>query len=170
MVKFTKKHLGGKVNMCLNNNVEKDCSFYVSDFHLLAMILPYINRELEDGKKVVTILEQDLQKELEIFISKMNLKEETKDKILKINWNKSIENINNIESNTDVFVVGEKNYIDNINFKIDNKEKKIKNTKIINCYKVFEFNDNIEEILNKHDKILNTMGEKSIKDVLEKNK
>lgn len=156
--------------MCLNNNVEKDCSFYVSDFHLLAMILPYINRELEDGKKVVTILEQDLQKELEIFISKMNLKEETKDKILKINWNKSIENINNIESNTDVFVVGEKNYIDNVNYKIDNKEEKIKNTKIINCYKVFEFNDNIEEILNKHDKILNTMGEKSIKDVLEKNK
>ena len=156
--------------MCLNNNVEKDCSFYVSDFHLLAMILPYINRELEDGRKVVTILEQDLQKELEIFVSKMNLKKETKDKIMSLNWNKNNKEIKNIESNTDVFVVGNKNYIDNVNYIIDNKNERTTNSKIINCYKVFEFNNNIEEILNSHNRILNTSGEKDIKEIFKKSK
>ncbi len=153
--------------MCLNNNLKKDCSFYVSDFHLLAMILPYINKELNEGKKVVTILEQDLQNEMEILISKMNLKEETKNKIMNINWYKAKEDINNIEENTDIIVVGDKKYIDNANEKIRANTSKSANAKIINCYEVFEFNNNIDEILNYHDKILNTSGEKEINEIFE---
>lgn len=153
--------------MCLNNNLKKDCSFYVSDFHLLAMILPYINKELNEGKKVVTILEQDLQKEMETLISKMNLKEETKNKIMNINWNKTKEVLNDIESNTDIIVVGDKKYIDNANEKIRTNINDLNNTKIINCYEVFEFNNNIDEILNYHDKILNTSGEKEINEIFD---
>ena len=50
----------------------------------------------------------------------------------------------------------------------DNREKinKIK-IKIINCYEVEDFNINIKEILGKHDKILNTSGEKNIAEVFE---
>lgn len=153
--------------MCLNNSLKKDCSFYVSDFHLLAMILPYINKELDEGKKVVTILEQDLQNEMETLISKMNLREETKNKILNINWYKSKENIKSIEPNTDIIVVGDKKYIDNANERIIRNVNNAKGTKIINCYEVFEFNNNIDEILEYHDKILNTSGEKEINEIFD---
>ena len=37
--------------------------------------------------------------------------------------------------------------------------------KIINCYEIIEFNGSITEILDKHDKILNTSGEKEIKEI-----
>ena len=47
-----------------------------------------------------------------------------------------------------------------------NKGKNI-NIKIINCYEVTEFNGNITEILDKHNKILNTAGEKEIEEVFE---
>ena len=39
--------------------------------------------------------------------------------------------------------------------------------KIVNCYEVTEFNNSIHEILNMHDKILNTAGEKYIYEVFE---
>ena len=37
--------------------------------------------------------------------------------------------------------------------------------KIINCYEIVEFNGSIEDILDKHDKILNTSGEKEINEI-----
>lgn len=39
--------------------------------------------------------------------------------------------------------------------------------KVINFYEVLEFNYNITEILDEHDKILNTSGEKEINEVFE---
>ena len=41
------------------------------------------------------------------------------------------------------------------------------NVKIIDCYEVTEFNGNIQAILDAHDKILNTSGEREISDVFE---
>ena len=38
------------------------------------------------------------------------------------------------------------------------KRVKGKELKIINCYEVTEFNKDLDEILEKHDKILNTAG------------
>ena len=38
---------------------------------------------------------------------------------------------------------------------------------IINCYEVMQFNNNVKEILDKHDKILNTSGEMEIEKVFE---
>ena len=72
-----------------------------------------------------------------------------------------------------IFINGSKNYIDLTNKNIDkflseNKGKyKEINIKIINCYEVSEFNFNIKEILDAHDKILNTSGEKEICEVFE---
>ena len=42
-----------------------------------------------------------------------------------------------------------------------------KSIKIIDFYEVTEFNYNIMEILDKHDKIINTSGEKEIEEVFE---
>ena len=42
------------------------------------------------------------------------------------------------------------------------KEKEIT---LVNCYEITQFNENIREILDIHDKILNTSGEKNIEEV-----
>ena len=39
--------------------------------------------------------------------------------------------------------------------------------KIINCYEVIELEGSINEILDEHDKILNTSGEKEINEIFE---
>ena len=157
----------------LENSPERICGFYVSDWHLVTMILPYINKELNEKANIVTILEKDIEKNIKTLISKLNLKNEKK--VLKLNWKASKEkNINEIlnknynenDKNNILFVSGSKTYIDVINNDIFSwmKENKIKNEnlKIINCYEVTEFNNNIVEILNSHNKVLNTSGERYI--------
>ena len=42
------KGMGVIMNL-LNNDVERLCSFYVSDWHLITMLLPYINKEIKLG-------------------------------------------------------------------------------------------------------------------------
>ena len=160
------------------NNVMKLCSFYVSDWHLVTMILPYINKNINEKIKISTILENDMRNNVEILLEKLNLK--NKDKILEINWNKNKEKNmkkvleKNMINNSILIVNGSKDYIDEINKYIDCYIEKIKqkeenkiNIKIINCYEIVEFNGSIVEILDKHDKILNTSGEKEIKEVFE---
>ena len=79
----------------LENSPERICGFYVSDWHLVTMILPYINKELNEKANIVTILEKDIEKNIKTLISKLNLKNEKK--VLKLNWKASKEkNINEI--------------------------------------------------------------------------
>lgn len=158
------------------NNTMKLCSFYVSDWHLATMILPYINKELNEKAKIITILEDDIESNIKTLLSKLNLKKE--EEILQIDWRKNesikyleiLQKFNNLsnEGTNIVIVNGSKTYIDlvnkNINKIINKNTKKIK---IINCYEVTEFNNSIKEILDAHDKILNTSGEKEIGEVFE---
>ena len=71
------------------------------------------------------------------------------------------------------FVSGSKDYIDRVNQNVDkwvhaHVDKLQQNKlKIINCYEVTEFNSSIHEILDAHDKILNTAGEKYIYEVFD---
>ena len=46
-------------------------------------------------------------------------------------------------------------------------EKNQKNVTIIDCYEVLQVNQEINKILNNHDKILNTSGEKEISEVFQ---
>ena len=167
----------------LKNCTEKICSFYVSDWHLVTMLLPYINKELNEKANITTILEKNIQNNIETLISKLNLQNEKK--ILEINWensqglkyleidNKLKEFINKNNCTNIIFVNGSKNYIDRVNQNVDKwickNVDKIKNVKfkIVNCYEVTEFNSSIKEILDSHDKILNTAGEKEINDIFE---
>ena len=67
-------------------------------------------------------------------------------------------------------VNGTKKFIDNIGKNIERwaeQNKSVSNIKIINCYEITEFNYNITEILDEHDKILNTSGEREKQDVFE---
>ena len=168
--------------MILKNNIERLCSFYVSDCHLVTMLLPYINKQINEKNNIITILENDIEENIKILTKKLNLK--NKEKILELDWKKSngkkyseIENkLKKIEKENVlnvIFINGSKNYIDmtneNINkFFNENKDKyKEINIKILDCYEVGEFNFNIKEILDSHDKILNTSGEKEICEVFE---
>ena len=43
-------------NMVLEEKKVKDiCNFYVSDYHLEIMLLPYISKKIEEGEEIVII-------------------------------------------------------------------------------------------------------------------
>lgn len=155
------------------NNLTKLCSFYVSDWHLTTMLLPYINQKINEQAKIATILEKDMEQNVITLVKKLNLKNE--EKILNLNWKKKIEIKDiflNLESNEEMVIIinGQKNYIERQNIKLLRYMQKNKingNIKIINCYEITEFNGSIQNILDHHDKILNTSGEKEIIEVFE---
>lgn len=183
-----------------NKKIEKLCSFYVSNWHLVTMLLPYINKKIEKNTKIITILENNIEENIKKLLERLNLK--NKEKILKINWknfnsqkyeevseylseqNKNQKNIiindknskdiitNNKNKNTkDVIILvnGTKENIEINNQNIQKwlKKEKINKAKIINFFEVTEFNNKISEILDEHDKVFNTSGEKEISEVFE---
>lgn len=163
------------------NNIKRVCSFYVNKWHLSTMILPHINKSIKEKTKIITILENGIQENIQLLISKMNLKEQTKNEMQKINWTSTkiykyqeiekylIKNIQN-QDNIDIIVNGTNEYIEIINLNLEkfiqkNKSKlNNKTISIINCYEITQFN-NIRDITIKHDLILNTSGTKKIEEV-----
>ena len=65
---------------------QKLCSLYVNDMHLIVMLIPYIEKELENGNKITTILEDDLDKEVKTLMEKVNISKRKKEKLKKVNW------------------------------------------------------------------------------------
>ena len=57
--------------MLVENKIEKLCCFYVSDFHLEMILLPYINKRLDEN--IIIKTEKDLRDTVETLVSKMNL-------------------------------------------------------------------------------------------------
>ena len=156
-------------------NVKKVCSFYVNTVHLVAMIFPYINKELKTNAKFNNFLEHDLKNDVEKIAEKIMKKNNWIKNILKLNWERREnikygeiekqlkEEINNYNKLI-IFIMGSRTYIENVNKNIEKcflkNIKKIqgKNINIINCYEVGEFNENIKEILDAHSAVLNTAG------------
>ena len=68
-----------------DNNLTKLCSFYVSDWHLVTMLLPYINKKINEQAQIATILENNVEENVKKLVEKLNLK--NKEKILKLNCN-----------------------------------------------------------------------------------
>ena len=167
-----------------NNSVKKVCGFYVSSMHLITMILPYIKNEIKKGTEIETVLEYNLKENVSNVLSNLIINNEEKEKILSINWNSDkIQKYSNmekklkklIENNKEIniLVSGSRKYIDEVNIVIDkfvdkntNKIKR-KKVKIINCYEVTEFDDNIREILDEHELMINTSGIHKIEDIFE---
>lgn len=156
------------------NKISKLCSFYVSDWHLITMLLPYINKKINEKVEIATVLENNIEQNVKTLVEKLNLK--NAEKILEINWNnksKKIEDIIKDEKEQLIIVNGNKEFIESTNEELDKylkeNNEKLKNVKIkiINCYEIVEFNGSITQILDNHDKILNTSGEKEINEIFE---
>ena len=58
----------------LNNNIERLCSFYVSDWHLVTMLLPYVNKQINEKANIITILENDIEENMRNSNKKIKLK------------------------------------------------------------------------------------------------
>ena len=125
---------------------EKKCCFYVSDFHLEMILLPYINEKIDENITIVT--EKKLKETVKILISKMNLKEENKEKILNLGWNGE----NQIKENSNIIIIGTREYIKNKNNEIKNP------VSVLDCYDFEEEKDNMEDIIKEYSNKLNTLG------------
>lgn len=151
----------------------KLCSFYVSDWHLVTMLLPYINQKLNENAKIATILEKDIKQNIVTLVEKLNLK--NREKILNLNWNKNKHirsKLEQLKENEEliIFINGSLEFMKRQNRKLERYLQRniLKNKiKIINCYDITQFNGSITQILDEHDKILNTAGEKEISEVFE---
>ena len=159
--------------------MDKICGFYVSNVHLVTMILPYLKNQIKKEIQIETFFEQNLNEDINKFLSNLFINEKIKNEILNINWkNNKIKKYANLEkflkkglnkNENIIFVSGNRSYIKEINILLKKffEKNKCNNIKIINCYKVLEFDDNIKEILDEHEYIFNTAGIHKIEDVFE---
>lgn len=170
--------------MIFRNYVRKTCGFYVSEYHMATMLLPHIVTKVEKGVKIDTILNNKIKKEIKELVSKLQINDITKAKVLNISWeNAKVKDFSDIkdymekiiENNNDIEIIvnGTKQEIENINknieYWLDMNIDKIEgiHINIINCYEVSEFNSNINSILNEHEYIINTSGEYPVESMFE---
>ena len=158
MVKFTRRQSKGMNKMVVENNkIERLCCFYVSDFHLEMILIPYINKKIEEN--IIIKTEKNLKDTVEILVSKMNLNKENKAKILNLGWNGQ-EN-KEIEDKSNIIIIGNKKYIENLNSQI--RKDDIKDVTVIDCYNFEETKDDMDNIMNSYSQNLNTTGLENIK-------
>lgn len=134
--------------------VKNICNFYVSEYHLEIMLLPYISKKIDNEENITIITEIDLESTLNVVIERINLNKDKKEKIKKIGWN--IQNIENIIPNTNVILIGSKKFINEKVFEL--KERQVENLEIIACYNYNEVKNDMKEIVSKYDGMLNTLG------------
>ena len=153
-------------------NIKKLCNFYVSDLHLSVMLLPYLNKQINEDVEITTIFEKLEKETIETILDKLNVK--NKEKILNINWfNSNIDTYDKIENTIEkdiknnkkitIIIGGNKSYILENNKKIlkylEEKNTNSENIKIINCFNVEEVGTNMKSIVKEYDGILHTSGE-----------
>ena len=131
-----------------NERKEKTCCFYVSEFHLEMILVPYINEKINENITILT--EKKLRETLEILISKINLKEENKEKILKLGW----DGEEKIKENSNIIIIGSREFIKNKNEEIKNKNA----VSVLDCYDFEEEKNDINNIVKQYKNTLNTLG------------
>lgn len=148
---------------------EKTCTFFASDYHFEMISLPYINEKIDKDEEIIILTENNLEGTMNTLISRMNFREERKNKILEINWksddfNKFKEIKKGVKQNKklNIFVKGKENYIKNINKNIENWIKGNSEIKVIDCYDIEEITENMNEIMSSYKAILSTSGEKEL--------
>lgn len=125
----------------------ENCSFFVSTSHLLTIILPYINEKLNEGKNVKIISQKDLSDDVRKYLK--NVKEFNNENIKKIYW-KNKKDYKNLNENTVLFIIGEKEFVEN--------EEIDKNVyEIVRCYDL-ESVDDIKKVAEKYEYHLRTDG------------
>ena len=139
---------------------------------------------LKKDYSACNFLEYNLKENVNNVLSNLIINNEEKEKILNINWgSKKIQKYFDIEkkfkkilqnnNEINILVSGSRKYIDEVNIVINKFLDKFKNKikgkkiKIINCFEVTEFDDNIREILDTHELMINTSGIHKIEDIFE---
>lgn len=136
-----------------SQDIEKMCSFYVSDFHLEMILVPYLNKKIDNKEDIKILTEKNLQDSVNLLISRMNMAEDKKQKILNLGWDKD-ENTLTLKSN--FIIIGSEEYIKEKNKEI--KEMNMSNVTIVDCYDFEEVKDNIHNIKSNYENNLNTLG------------
>ena len=147
-------------------NINKICNFYINEWHLVTAILPYVAKLVEEKEEIIVYCENSINQNIEIVLSRINIKEETKEKIKKINFGMSKVDKIEFKKDLSIIVSGSEDYIKEINIEIDNNIKnssKEKKVRIINCYNISEKKINIKRILKSYKTLLKTSGEISLK-------
>ena len=135
--------------------IKKYCCFYVSDFHLEMILLPYIKNNISKSK-IIIFTQDNLKESVKLLLERTNFNNEDKNKILNLNWSDNIkEEITKekVQKST-VIINGDINYIEQMNKNIKNLE--LDNIKIIDCYNISKNNLELAKIQEKYDEILNT--------------
>lgn len=151
--------------MKLNKYIQKLCCFYASDWHLTVMLLPYINRKIEENTSIYMKCENNIEEKMGTLLDKLLIK--NKESIKNINWNETVEE--ECDDKEKIYIIsGTEEYIEDKN-KLIEKYYIDKNTKvkIINCYELSEKND-LNDIIkrNGYTQILNTKGENAIEKIV----
>lgn len=146
----------------MNIENKRMCGFYISDVHLSTMIFPYIMKNINED--ITTILEVDIDKYINKLLKNTNFKNDVKEKIQKINWERTNEDnfqnkLDQIQDNSYIIVAGKSDYINKINEFLNKKVGDNKNITIIKCYDIDNFNLNVNNIINENEYVLNTAGE-----------
>ena len=151
-----------------NKSKEKNCLFFISDYHFEMISLPYINENIKEDKNIIVVSENNLEGTMNKLIAQVNLEEKEKENILKIDWKndelnkfKEIKQANEEKKDTIIFIKGKENYIQNVNKNIENwigQEK----VKIRDCYDINEIKESVDEIAKNYDNILVTSGMKKL--------
>lgn len=133
---------------------QRICTFFVSEYHLLTIILPYINKTITEEKDVEIILEKDITRSLKKYLKIVDLYADQEEKIISLNWKKESKDVYEKDlSNSEVFIIGSQKFIKKVNSKLD-----VKNTRIIfDCYYINKL-ENINEINEDYEYILKTYG------------
>lgn len=134
--------------------VRNICNFYVSEYHLEIMLLPYISKKIDNEEQVFIITEKDLEETLKIVIEKTNLDKNKKEKIINLKWN--LQEIKNIMENSNIILVGNRKFITEKLKEITKKE--LKYIEIVACYDYNEVKEYMQEIIPQYDKTLNSLG------------
>ena len=139
-------------------NIRKLCCFYASDIHLITMLLPYINERINKSTKVITILENDMSKSANKVINAIQGKKS--DDLLSIDWkNKDFKYLYEADiENKLILINGNDDFIERANQIISERKEKCE---ILDCYELLQGKENLEKILDEHEKVVNTIGEKS---------
>lgn len=180
--KIYQKKLKGEKPMSKKNGVKRICSFCVSNWHLVTMLMPYISQKIEN-ENVVMLLEEDMSEIASEFLKHITLEDKLKEMFENLKWQKTSCKYSavkemlteSVKQRKDVnfIIFGSEEYIkkmnENINKWMNNNKKALQNifVQIIDAYEVMQFNNNLNDILSVHDKILNTSGEKKIEEVFE---
>lgn len=136
---------------------KKMCCFYINDAHLVTMLLPYINERINESTKVITILQKDISESAKKVMKGIQGKKS--DGLLNMDWrNKNLNYLceSDIRDKM-VLVAGNDEFMKEANKIIQNKNE---NCTILNCYEMMQGSSKLQEILDEHDKVVNTSGER----------